>query len=158
MVLTDWVLPILIGIVASVMLLSILYTNKKLRQKFTDLGALIQLQTSRPAYYGLGWVPINFNDKLPVSPTPQKITTIDTPLLDEGVSPYPIYNYYPNTPIMATIPKMDTNIKDSDEMAFNPGLVFHPYDAVYYGMSGYPPVVMYPPTNIDKVKGVQDKF
>ena len=156
MVLTDWILPLLIGIVASVLLLSILYNNKALRQKFTDLGALIQLETSRPAYYGLGWVPVNIDAKLPPGEPPQKITVVDSPIIDSA--PFPYYNAYPPTPLEANIPVIKSNIKDADEMAFNPGLVFHPYDAVYYGMSGYPPVVMWPPTNIDKVKGVQDKF
>ena len=156
MVLTDWILPVLIGIVASVLLLSILYNNKALRQKFTDLGALIQLETSRPNYYGLGWVPVNVDAQLPAPAPPQKITVVDSPIVNS--SPFPIYNAYPPTPLEATIPVMKTNITDADEMAFNPGLVFHPYDAVYYGMSGYPPTVMWPPTNIDKVKGVQDKF
>lgn len=158
MVLTDWILPILIGIVASILLLSILYNNKTLRQKFSDLGALIQLETSRPVYYGLGWVPNNINNNIPISGQPQKITVVDTPLLDNGISPYPIYNYYPTTPLNATLPTIKSNVKNGDDMAFNPGLVFHPYDAVYYGLSGYPPVVLYPPTNIDNVKGVEDKI
>ena len=59
MFLQNWVLPILIGIVAAYLLMSILYNNyPEVRQKFSDLGALIQLQTSRPNYY-VNWVPEN---------------------------------------------------------------------------------------------------
>ena len=53
MVLLNWVLPLLIGIVASIILMSILYNNSVEKQQFNDLGALIQIQTSRP-YIGLG--------------------------------------------------------------------------------------------------------
>ena len=56
MVLQNWILPLLIGIVATYLLLSILYNNSpELRQKFSDLGALIQLQTSKPVYYA-NWI------------------------------------------------------------------------------------------------------
>ena len=59
MFLQNWVLPILIGIVAAYLLMSILYNNySEVRQKFSDLGALIQLQTSRPNYY-VNFVPEN---------------------------------------------------------------------------------------------------
>jgi len=59
MFLQNWVLPILIGIVAAYLLMSILYNNyPEVRQKFSDLGALIQLQTSRPNYY-VNFVPEN---------------------------------------------------------------------------------------------------
>ena len=52
MFLQNWVLPLLIGLVSTYLLMSILYNNYPiLRQKFSDLGALIQLQTSRPVYY-----------------------------------------------------------------------------------------------------------
>jgi len=65
MVLQNWILPFLIGIVAAYLLLSILYNNyPEIKQKFSDLGALIQLQTSRPYYYA-NWVPENqsvYND------------------------------------------------------------------------------------------------
>jgi len=59
MILQNWILPLLIGIVAAYLLMSILYNNSpQLRQSFSDLGALIQLQTSGPAYY-VGFVPEN---------------------------------------------------------------------------------------------------
>jgi len=56
MFLENWILPFLIGIVAAYLLMSIVYNNS--RNKFSDLGALIQLQTSRPYYYA-HWVPEN---------------------------------------------------------------------------------------------------
>ena len=48
MVMKDWVLPILIGIVAAIALISILYNNPTVKQAFADLGALMQLNASRP--------------------------------------------------------------------------------------------------------------
>jgi hypothetical protein len=61
MVMYNWVLPLLIAFVATYILMSILYNNSpELRQKFSDLGALIQLQTSRPYIY-TNWVPANQN-------------------------------------------------------------------------------------------------
>jgi len=65
MVMQTWILPILIAIVATYLLISILYNNNQsIIQKFSDLGALIQLQTSRPVYY-VDFVPENqlvYND------------------------------------------------------------------------------------------------
>ena len=65
MVLQNWILPFLIGVVAAYLLMSILYFNSPtFRQNFADLGALIQLQTSRPVYYA-NWIPENqsvYND------------------------------------------------------------------------------------------------
>ena len=67
MVLQNLILPFLIGIVAAYLLMSILYHNSPtFRQNFSDLGALIQLQTSRPIYYA-NWIPENdgvYNDVL----------------------------------------------------------------------------------------------
>ena len=61
MIFQDWILPFLIGIVAAYLLMSILYNNYPIiNQKFSDLGAIIQLQTSRPYYY-TNWVPENQN-------------------------------------------------------------------------------------------------
>ena len=62
MVLVDWILPLLIGIVSAYLLLSILYnnTNSNINQHFADLGALIQLETSKPLYY-MNFVPENNN-------------------------------------------------------------------------------------------------
>ena len=75
MFLDDWILPILIGILSTYLIMSILYYNKtynkhiqdkyyhkKLhhmyRDKFSDLGAQIQLATSRPIQY-LYYIPEN---------------------------------------------------------------------------------------------------
>ena len=44
----DWLLPILIGIVASIALISILYNNPKVKQAFADIGAMMQLNASHP--------------------------------------------------------------------------------------------------------------
>ena len=98
MVLIDWVLPLLIGIVAAVLLLSILYNNSpRLRQHFADLGALIQLETSRPVYYGARWVPVDSDVQIPTQQASENITNMDSPFFPQGSSIPPIYNYYPQT-------------------------------------------------------------
>ena len=94
-----WVIPILIGIVASVLLLAIIYDNPFVMSKFTDLGAIIQLKTSRPAY-NLVWQPIkNNNYKQPVIKN-SNITSVNSPLYDG--TKYPIYNYYPQIQLNTT--------------------------------------------------------
>lgn len=174
MVLIDWVLPLLIGVVAAVLLLSILYNNNpQLRQAFSDLGALIQLETSRPVIYGAGWVPVDYNVQIPNTQSTGNITNMDSPFFPQGSVVPPIYNYYPQTGLNL-IPKnnnkqvnkhvnsnsnIDSNL-DSN-LAYKSRNVAYPYDSYYYGFSGgvapYP-VMMYPATNIDAVRGVQDKI
>ena len=44
----DWLLPILIGIVAAIALISILYNNPRVKQAFADIGAMMQLNASKP--------------------------------------------------------------------------------------------------------------
>jgi hypothetical protein len=97
-----WVIPILIGIVASVLLLAIIYDNPFIISKFADLGAIIQLQTSRPAY-NLVWQPISHYSNSDIakgnsnSNTNINITSVNSPLYNG--TKYPIYNYYPQTPL-----------------------------------------------------------
>ena len=89
MVLQNWILPLLIGIVAAYLLLSILYNNSpELRQKFSDLGALIQLQTSKPVYYA-NWIPENqlvYNDVMKSYRIPQNAMNIGTRDMNKGYS------------------------------------------------------------------------
>ena len=177
MVLIDWILPLLIGIVAAVLLLSILYNNSpRLRQHFADLGALIQLETSRPVYYGAGWIPVDSNVQIPNTQQPiGNITNMDSPFFPQGSAILPIYNYYPQTGLNLTTANnnnnnnnntqvnknVNTNSNIDSSLAFTPRNVAYPYDSYYYGFSGgvapYP-VMMYPPTNIDAVHGVEGKF
>ena len=170
MVLIDWVLPLLIGIVAAVLLLSILYNNNpKLRQHFADLGALIQLETSRPVYYGAGWVPVDSNVQIPNTQPTGHITNMDSPFFPQDEVVPPIYNYYPQTGLnliqdnnnTQVNKHVNTNSNIDSNLAFKPRNVAYPYDSYYYGFSGgvapYP-VMMYPATNIDAVRGVEDKI
>ena len=61
MPLQSWILPFLIGLISTYLLMSILYNNyPQIQNKFADLGALIQLQTSSPYYY-TNWIPENQN-------------------------------------------------------------------------------------------------
>ena len=48
MVFNNWILPILIGVVASYVLLSILYNNPYIKSKFMNLGTNIYLQKVQP--------------------------------------------------------------------------------------------------------------
>jgi hypothetical protein len=168
MALESWILPILFGLVAAILLLTILFKDNFLRQSFADLGALIQLQTSRPVYYGIGYVPINYNAPVPPSPSQGQITTIDSPLwMDTGI-PYPVYNYYPKAPLNPvptnTHLKIVNNqsVKDNNGLAFaNPDNAYNAHKAYYWALSGgypYPyPMMVMPPTDMDKVRGVEDK-
>lgn len=114
MVLTNLVLPILIGIVAAIALISILYNNPQLKQAFADISALIQLQdTSIPnasisnIYNTPIWMPLDSTCNLDTNMRMdtnknilQKITTINSPLYTDEPKGQPIYNYYPKTPIV----------------------------------------------------------
>ena len=104
MILQTWVLPILIGIIAAVLLVAILFNDK---QRFSDLGALIQLETSRPYYAGLNWIPIDYNSRVPPGAIQGQISGADSPLWLNGVdgtANYPVYNYYPKAPLNPTKP------------------------------------------------------
>lgn len=172
MALQSWIFPILIGIIAAVLLIAILFNDK---QRFSDLGALIQLQTSRPYYYGLNWVPLDYNSGVPPGAMQGQISGSDSPLWMNGIDGtvnYPIYNYYPKAALnptkpLATNPNVVVNgsvVADaSQELAFaNPPQVFDSHKAYYWALSGgypYPfPVMVMPPTDMDKVRGVEDKI
>lgn len=171
MALESWILPTLIGLIAAVLLLAILTKDDFLTQKFADLGALIQLQTSRPAYYGLGYVPINYNAPVPPNPVQGQITNTDSPLwVDTGV-PYPVYNYYPKAPLnpIPTNGQVKVTSKNKSntntDLAFaNPDQTYSAHKAFYWALSGgypypYPfPLMVMPPTDMDKVRGVEDKI
>jgi len=170
MVLIDWILPLLIGIVAAFLLLSILYNNSpRLRQHFADLGALIQLETSKPVYYGARWIPVDSDVQIPTQQASGNITNMDSPFFPQGSSILPIYNYYPQTGLNLITAHnnkqvnkhVNTNSNLDSNLAFTSRNVAYPYDSYYYGFSGgvapYP-VMIYPATNIDAVRGVEDKI
>lgn len=132
MALYNWVLPILIGILASYLLMSILYQNPKVKQAFSDLGALIQLQTSRPVYYGVGWIPTSGypsgGEPIPVI-TQGAITTDST------------FNYYPKTPLNPSA--QGGSITAPANTA--PENVYDAHKAYYWALSGgYPYPYMMP--------------
>ena len=167
----NWILPILIGLVAVVILMSILY-SPQIINKFSDLGALIQLQTSRPAYYVAGMMPLDYNLSIPEIPVQGNITSVDSPLYVGSQSIYPVYNYYPHTPLNtvanSSSNNINTNVKSNttkptknDDLAFsNPMQKYNSHKAFYWALSGgYPyPVILYPDTNMDNLRGVEDKI
>lgn len=179
MSLQTWILPILIGIIAAILLLAILFNDK---QRFADLGALIQLQTSRPYYAGLNWVPLDYNSTLPPGANQGQVSGAESPLWMNGLDGtvnYPVYNYYPKAPLNPTKPLATKSIATaavptnphvvvngsdaSQALAFaNPPQVFDSHKAHYWALSGgypYPfPVMVMPPTDMDKVHGVEDKI
>lgn len=180
MALQTWILPILIGIIAAVLLLAILFNDK---QRFADLGALIRLKSSRPYYYGLNWLPLDYTTVVPPGASQGQISSAESPLwmggmkgMDNAVS-YPVYNYYPKALLnpTATINGNGINMANKSEntksvggnagqeLAFaNPPQVFDSHKAYYWALSGgypYPfPVMVMPPTDMDKVHGVEDKI
>lgn len=145
----SWILPLIIGIVCVIFLMSILYPEVMQKQQFTDLGAVIQLETSRP-YIGVGYVPN---------------VTYTTPGTDLSV-PYPVYNYYPQSPLNPPTYTEGTGslsvpINSNDNHAFinQPSSVKRAHNVAYYGGYPYPlPKWIFPATNIDNVKGVEDKI
>lgn len=166
-----WLLPLLIGIVATIVLLNILY-EPFIKQKFSDLGALIQLQTSRPVYYPIGWIPVD-NDKI-IEPNPSQgpITNTDSPL--SNIIPGPVYNYYPQTPLNPTPTNKHVTMNNNNQeknntqkLAYaNPEQVFNAHKAYYWGLSGgypypypYPfPLAVYSAVDMDKVRANEDKL
>lgn len=111
MVIKNWVLPILIGLVAAIALISILYNNPKVKAYFTDVGVMTQLQSDQlvqlnPNNHNTNMIlfPINnsYNDNKKISnsgkinnASTNKMTTINSPLYTGENIGEPIYNYYP---------------------------------------------------------------
>lgn len=162
------ILPILIGLVAAVLLLTILY-QPQIVNKFSDLGALIQLQTSRPYYYGIGWVPDDYSKPVPASPSQIAMAPDYSASIPNGA--VPMYNYYPQTPLNppknvnknVSVNSKAKNNNNRKDLAFvNPNPTYNSHKAYYWALSGgypYPyPVMFLPPTDMDKVSGVEDKI
>jgi hypothetical protein len=99
MVLTNWVLPILMGIVAAIALISILYNNPTIKAYFTDIGSTTQLQASNLDDYTTRlWKPLDSDNQVPSTKKQDnlmKITTTNSPLYTDKSKGYPVYNYYP---------------------------------------------------------------
>jgi len=158
------VLPLLIGIVATIILLNILY-EPYIKQKFADLGALIQLQTSRPVYYPIGWIPVDNNKTVVPNPSQGHITNTDSPL---STGSGPVYNYYPQTPLNPTPTNKQVIVNNPNaNLAYaNPEQVYDAHKAYYWSMSGgypypypYPfPLAVYSAVDMDKVRAVEDKI
>jgi hypothetical protein len=171
MALITWILPTLIGLVAAVLLLTILYNDSYIRSKFADLGELIQLQTSRPVYYGAGWVPVNMDNQLPPVPATGNITSFNSPLYVDGTVS-PVYNYYPQTPLNPTAVPTNKQVsvknanttqeKNNQNLAFaNPNTAYDSHKAYYWALSGgypYPYPILYPPNDMNNVQGVEDRI
>ena len=98
MVACNWILPLCLGIVATIALMCILFTNPYLKQKFNDLGALIQLETSRPVYYPVMYpaYPSHLlNDSYDLDIQNENPNVSYTSPSSDLLVPYPVYNYYP---------------------------------------------------------------
>ncbi len=151
MAIKDWLLPIIIGIICTWFLMSIIFPDlMRYKQSFSDLGALTQLVTSRPVYYPAYVIPDtnpNVNYTSPGS---------------DLMVPYAVYNYYPQNPLNPTPTNTLSGGKliNNDNIFVNePSNDYNAHLATYYGGYPYPlPLVIYPPTNIDNVKGVEDKI
>jgi hypothetical protein len=113
MIIKCWILPILIGIVAAIALISILWNNPKIKAYFTNIDGFTQDTTSNLGEFEVPlWKPIPYNqnetieipeneysehkkncDSKNLDNTKLKITSIDSPLYMGNK--YPVYNYYP---------------------------------------------------------------
>jgi hypothetical protein len=162
-------LPLLIGIVATIILFNILY-EPYIKQTFTDLGALIQLQTSRPVYYPIGWIPVDNNKTVAPNSSQGPITNIDSPL--SNVSG-PVYNYYPQTLLnpISTNKHVTVNNNNNKNNTYNlayvnPEQVYDAHKAYYWSMSGgnpypypYPfPLAVYSAVDMNKVRANEHKI
>lgn len=159
MAINSWILPILIGVVSVFFLMSILYMNPYMKQKFSDLGAIIQLETSRPVYYpALQWVATDGGYRS-TTPPPPPYASYNSPSYDGTLSP--VYNYFPQTPLNPTATQPAAVQPLVSDLAFvnKPNSEYNSHLAAYYGSFPYVlPYYAYPPTNIDKVKGVEDRI
>ena len=115
MVLVDWVLPLLIGIVAAIALISILWNNPRVKAYFSDIVGITQDEELKLDNYETKlWKPIPYNqnetieipeneyierkthcDSKNLDNMNLKITTIDSPLYIGDNKCSPVYNYYP---------------------------------------------------------------
>ena len=112
MVFQNWILPLLIGLVATYLLMSILYYNSpEMRQRFSDLGALIQLESSRPYYYA-NWVPENqsvYNNVVRSYGMQPRDMMVGTRDMNQGYQmPYPI-NLSANPHVKINLKKKNNN-------------------------------------------------
>ena len=124
-----WILPILIGIVSAILLLTILYNDPKIKQAFSDLGALIQLQTSRPVYYHIGLIPGN----LPYSPGNN--IYLHEPLTNSHSNNN--YNMYPITPLNPTPGFYSTNTSNNQINIDNDKMPYNPHKRFYWELSNF---------------------
>lgn len=122
-----WILPTLIGIVSAILLLTILYNEPKFKQTFADLGALIQLQTSRPVYYPIGFIP----KKLQYS---NGNTYLQEPLSNSNSSNN--YNMYPITPLNPTSEFYHTNTSNNNKNIDHDKMPYNSHKAFYWELSG----------------------
>ena len=115
MVLVDWILPLLIGIVAAIALISILWNNPRVKAYFADIVGLTEdTQTNLGFYETKIWKPIPYNqnetidipendyierttscDSKNLDNMNLKITTMNSPLYIGKNTTSPVYNYYP---------------------------------------------------------------
>ena len=117
MIIKCWVLPLLIGIVAAIALISILWNNPTVKTYFTDINyeGFTQGKSSNLGNHDIKvWKPIPYNQNETID-IPEheyierkikcdaknldnmnlKITTMDSPLYTGDNKGIPIYNYYP---------------------------------------------------------------
>lgn len=107
MVVRNWILPILIGIVAAIALISILYNNPRVKAYFTDVGNMLNLDISKlDSHTTRIWRPIeNICTQKELNNSLKKnnsiiITNVDSPVYNGEYKGQPIYNYFPKIPVV----------------------------------------------------------
>jgi hypothetical protein len=115
MILVNWILPLLIGIVAAIALMSILWNNPRVKAYFSDIVGLTHDEDSSLGYFQpKKWEPLPYNqnetieipeneyvehktqcDSKNLDNMNLKITTIDSPLYVGKNKDSLFYNYYP---------------------------------------------------------------
>jgi len=98
MLVTDLVLPILIGIIASILLLSILYNNKNdIKQKFLDIGKELLYEQHFNTTNSHIWMPLK--NECTINNNQQSKITTNSSIKNENHINKPIYHNYPQIPI-----------------------------------------------------------
>ena len=97
MIITTLILPIFIGFIASIILLSILYNNNNIKQKFLDIGKELLYEQNFNTTNSHIWMPLE--NECTINNNQQSKITTNSSIKNENHINKPIYHNYPQIPI-----------------------------------------------------------
>ena len=97
MIITTLILPIFIGFIASIILLSILYNNNNIKQKFLDIGKELLYEQNFNTINSHIWMPLE--NECTINNNQQSKITTNSSIKNENHINKPIYHNYPQIPI-----------------------------------------------------------